>query len=1174
MKKINFLMALVVLAVFIVPTASAVWWDTSWSNRINITIPDSQINGTVTDFPILINGSAVNSTVFSNSKSDLSDWRFIADDQTTQLNHEVVLADGAGERVEMWVRVNLTDGQDNIITLYYNNPDASAVSSAFQEGTWNSDYKGVYHLQETFGTTATESTSNSNDGTANNDRVFTTEVDGIISTGVDFTQGDDYILVDGASNLKITDEGSFSFWFNANSKADQNALVSKTTSNQNHKNYNVQFSGGKLRLVSHRSSGSNFGDGTTTINTDEWYHVVVELKYGSGGYGKLFLNGNSTPEITFSSDATYTDNPGGSSSVQQTGFGTDDSSTSGPKNFADVLMDEVAFAFRIWTTDEISTLYNNQNSPDSFTLFGAVESTPNVLTINISHPLNSTFFGNNDIDLNFTVTNEDQINLIVEAFLNETEIYTNSSYQNNTLISLNENVQDGFFNFTVFANDTAGETNSESLFFTVFHGINVTNVNEANGSVISAWNLLSENSTDSQFFASQTAPEDFRQSELTQGTSNLTVNVSELFDSETQSAQVNSSMGFEDFNFTLYRNQFFQAQNSDTAATINDFTITFNNGTDYLTTSTTDGRTETSFRNIEAGNNTVTIEAAGFVTESAVFNFNSSSQINHTFSLEQAGVTFNIFDEQSLAKIKNFELEWLNLTDNSTVRYINIKEAVSSSTDIVSGSPSVEITEQSNWLDHSKTSETTISITGDAGSGWEASGTVNGLIKMQPEVKNATIKGGGSVPNSATVTIQAFNQSSSSFETLTSFSHSGGSFTEDFEINASNGNYIDSGGFVNLTVQFSKSSSADGSIWNLEIDEVFLEDEDTGGVFENIGAFQSPALDVIGSWIITAKSPDYVNRQYKQTILDNQTIAQNFYLLQSGESTTYEFVVVQAVANTPIENALITISKYISTEGAQVTVGQGLTNPDGTFSIGLKLGDNYRVTVSKDGFVNIDFNFVPDALQQKIIQLSQTGVAGASLIDWNIFSDDISFLITPADQFQNETFSINYSISSSNSTLQNFGMEVFYTNTSNISLGEASVFANNVTTSAAGGLINFTAEDEGTYRVVTFFKRTNETLIFNDDNHYFFNAKQGISGLGFSGLFSPLTYWMFAILTTGMILVTTGRFLGFGGAVLGLIVLGFFVALNPDAALAGVSPWFMFIFTSLVVLALGLLGLR
>jgi hypothetical protein len=87
------------------------------------------------------------------------------------------------------------------------------------------DLISYWKLDETSGTTA-EDSHGSNDGTANNQRVFTSEEDGILGTAADFSSYNDWI---GMSNTtgQIDDAGSWSFWVKTSNLASLAGIMGR-----------------------------------------------------------------------------------------------------------------------------------------------------------------------------------------------------------------------------------------------------------------------------------------------------------------------------------------------------------------------------------------------------------------------------------------------------------------------------------------------------------------------------------------------------------------------------------------------------------------------------------------------------------------------------------------------------------------------------------------------------------------------------------------------------------------------------------------------------------------------------------------------------------------------------------------------------------------------------------
>lgn len=121
------------------------WWDNDWENRVNITIDNSNNANTLTYFQYLLN-----ITYDSDMKSDFSDFRFVASDDSTLLPYCI------GADCDNWIEndgdvLNLTTvnssftdvivkvdsitlSDNTTIFLYYNNPSASSLSHS--ESTW------------------------------------------------------------------------------------------------------------------------------------------------------------------------------------------------------------------------------------------------------------------------------------------------------------------------------------------------------------------------------------------------------------------------------------------------------------------------------------------------------------------------------------------------------------------------------------------------------------------------------------------------------------------------------------------------------------------------------------------------------------------------------------------------------------------------------------------------------------------------------------------------------------------------------------------------------------------------------------------------------------------------------------------------------------------------------
>src|SRR5256712_1150769 len=93
------------------------------------------------------------------------------------LDHEIEKYDGTTGQLIAWVRIPVLRTQTSPnpstrIWIYYGDSGVTASTECLNiptdcAGVWDTNYKGVWHLKETSGTTFSDSTSNANTGTNN-----------------------------------------------------------------------------------------------------------------------------------------------------------------------------------------------------------------------------------------------------------------------------------------------------------------------------------------------------------------------------------------------------------------------------------------------------------------------------------------------------------------------------------------------------------------------------------------------------------------------------------------------------------------------------------------------------------------------------------------------------------------------------------------------------------------------------------------------------------------------------------------------------------------------------------------------------------------------------------------------------------------------------------------------
>jgi tetratricopeptide (TPR) repeat protein len=187
--------------------APADWWDTDWKYRRNLTFVNEDQSETFDDFTVMVKLNSQNFD-YSKAKADGTDLRFIDEDGTTSLKYHIEKWNSSGSS---WVWVNVT-GIDSSTSadymhMYYGNLGASDVQDV--EGTYDSNFSAVWHLNET-SSTHFDSTSNNNDGSPQGG--VTQDAAGWIAGGDSFDGSDDYVDCGTSDSLNISYQITLEAW--------------------------------------------------------------------------------------------------------------------------------------------------------------------------------------------------------------------------------------------------------------------------------------------------------------------------------------------------------------------------------------------------------------------------------------------------------------------------------------------------------------------------------------------------------------------------------------------------------------------------------------------------------------------------------------------------------------------------------------------------------------------------------------------------------------------------------------------------------------------------------------------------------------------------------------------------------------------------------------------------
>src|ERR1019366_8365059 len=248
--------------VAVVNRGTGIAWDnSSWSYRKPITIDHTKVSGvassTLSSFPVLV--SVTDTQLKSTSNGGLvasstgADILFTKSDGTTLLDYEIESYASTTGQLIAWINIPILSAvTDTTIYEYFGNASAPAETPGNITGTWDTNYKGVWHLSDAATSTSTESTTNANNG-ANNSL---TSASGQISNSGSFNGSSSYINVPDAASLNPTSAVTMSAWVKTSTAGKY--IIAKDPSDSSYPSNKSNMS----------YSDSSFGPAITNAYTD------------------------------------------------------------------------------------------------------------------------------------------------------------------------------------------------------------------------------------------------------------------------------------------------------------------------------------------------------------------------------------------------------------------------------------------------------------------------------------------------------------------------------------------------------------------------------------------------------------------------------------------------------------------------------------------------------------------------------------------------------------------------------------------------------------------------------------------------------------------------------------------------------------------------------------------
>jgi hypothetical protein len=361
-------------------SGTTAWYSAGWNYRKAVTINQGRVVGgtNLTNFPVLVSVTDPSLATTANGggvgNANGSDILFTASDGLTKLNHEVEYYNGTTGQLIAWVQVPTLSATANTgLYVYYGNAGVAAQWNS--GGVWDSNYQGVWHLENGTTLSVADSTSYGNNGTNGGAVAATGNIDG--GAGFNGTSSS-YITIPPASYVGYPTTGSTSsyqqtteVWFKSAASGvilAQNSSATVGAASSGWVPALYLDSNGKLRasLFWHGQVWQQIIS-PTSYNDNNWHHAVDVYNAGTE---TLYVDGVAV------GSQTATANGYSSTYAYSLGAGNTASWTSGNGGWLywNGTLDEVRVSNTARAAGWIETEFNNQSSPSTFLTEGPQQS--------------------------------------------------------------------------------------------------------------------------------------------------------------------------------------------------------------------------------------------------------------------------------------------------------------------------------------------------------------------------------------------------------------------------------------------------------------------------------------------------------------------------------------------------------------------------------------------------------------------------------------------------------------------------------------------------------------------------------------------------------------------------------------------------------------------------------
>ncbi|MCB0127370.1 MAG: DUF2341 domain-containing protein, partial [Caldilineaceae bacterium] len=188
----------------------------AFPNEIQLTFDNTAATEDLQNFAVLVTLDATKID-YADTQDQGQDIRFFDADGATPLSHQIELWNESGTSY-VWVKVPQIDAGSNadFIIMRYGNPTANDIQDP--TGVWDTNYVGVWHLNEDPSGGAPQmldSTTNGYHLTSAGTMTNADVVAGQVNSGIELDGTDDYLISPNMESNFSLETMTYSIWFNA-----------------------------------------------------------------------------------------------------------------------------------------------------------------------------------------------------------------------------------------------------------------------------------------------------------------------------------------------------------------------------------------------------------------------------------------------------------------------------------------------------------------------------------------------------------------------------------------------------------------------------------------------------------------------------------------------------------------------------------------------------------------------------------------------------------------------------------------------------------------------------------------------------------------------------------------------------------------------------------------------